>query len=281
MKHKPSLIYFLFIAVITSISANSYANTHTLAKNVSYKAVTQQHTLRPNKTISYGPDALQFGQLWLPKTINPTNPMIVFIHGGCWLKDYDIKHTEAASTALAAAGYVVWSIEYRRIGNEDGGWPGSFDDIKAAIRKAKTLPQFKGKMVLMGHSAGGHLALLAGQYFNRLRDKSIQKVIGLAPIVDVEQYAKGNNSCQSATPKFFGGSYNTYKQEYDKANPMKQGFHPNTVLIHGDQDQIVSINQSINSKQKLVTVKSAGHFDMIHTSTYAWQQILFSLKETL
>ena len=272
------LIYSLFATLLASIGTNLHANPDTFANNVSYQAVTKQHKLKPSKIIHYGADALQYGQLWLPKTVNPANPIVVFIHGGCWLKDYDIKHTEAASTALAQAGYVVWSIEYRRIGNKNGGWPGSFDDIKTAISKAKTLPQFKDKMILMGHSAGGHLALLAGQYFYRLKDTSIQKVIGLAPIVDVEQYAKGNNSCQSATPKFFGGPYSAYKSDYDKANPIKQGFHPNTVMIHGDKDTIVPITQSINSKQKLVTVSNAGHFDMIHTGTYAWQQILFNLK---
>ena len=266
--------------VIASLSFNNIANANSqqFKNNVPYSSLLKLPKGQPNKIISYGPDALQFGQLWLPNRINPVNPMVVLIHGGCWLKDYDIKHTHAASTALTQAGYIVWSVEYRRTGNPGGGWPGSFEDIKLAIRKAKTLPQFKGKMVLMGHSAGGHLAVLAGQYFNRLRDKSINKVIGLAPIIDVEQYAKGNNSCQKAASGFFGGSYDSYKAYYDSANPMKQGFHPNTVMIHGDLDKIVPINQSKNSKQKLMTIKGAGHFDMLHSKSYAWQQILFALR---
>lgn len=276
---KPIVVFFCLLT-LTSLfqSQSSFANSQAFSNNVSYGSLLKLPKSQPSKIISYGRDPLQFGELWLPNTTNPANPMVVLIHGGCWLKDYDIKHTHAASTALAQAGYIVWSIEYRRTGNTGGGWPGSFDDIKSAIRKAKTLPQFKGKMVLMGHSAGGHLAVLAGQYFNRLRDKSIQKVIGLAPIIDVEQYAKGQNSCQKATPAFFGGPYASYKAYYDSANPMKQGFHPNTVMIHGDQDKIVPISQSKNSKQKFVPVRNAGHFDMLHNKSYAWQQILFTLR---
>lgn len=272
----------VFLCVLTLASQLiinlALAADQQFSNNVRYSSLLKLPKNQPNKIIQYGGDPLQFGELWIPSKTNPTNPMVVLIHGGCWLKDYDIKHTHAASTALTQAGYIVWSIEYRRTGNKGGGWPGSFDDIKSAIRKAKTLPQFKGKIVLMGHSAGGHLAVLAGQYFNRLRDKSISKVIGLAPIVDVEQYAKGNNSCQKATPRFFGGSYDAYKTEYDNANPMKQGFHPSTVMIHGDQDKIVPIKQSKTSKQKLISVKGGGHFDMLHSKSYAWQQILFTLR---
>ena len=75
--------------------------------------------------IPYGESPLQFGYLRLPAGTGP-HPVIVFIHGGCWLSAFDIRHAGQAEQAFADAGYAVWSLEYRRIGDSGGGWPGTF-----------------------------------------------------------------------------------------------------------------------------------------------------------
>src|SRR4026209_857599 len=85
----------------------------------------------PDQRISYGSGPLQFGNLRLPKRPGP-HPIVVFIHGGCWLSQYDIAHAAAFEQAIADSGFAVWSIEYRRVGNEGGGWPGTFSDIVQA-----------------------------------------------------------------------------------------------------------------------------------------------------
>ena len=82
--------------------------------------------------MSYAGQPQQYGELWLPEGIGPF-PVVVFVHGGCWLNAFDITHTHAASTALAQAGYAVWSLEYRRVGDPGGGWPGTFDDISLGV----------------------------------------------------------------------------------------------------------------------------------------------------
>lgn len=209
------------------IAAACYLPTQS---NVSYKDVTDLPTDSPAEVISYGPDPLQYGELWLPKvakfenedfhskTKSAQTPLLVFIHGGCWLSEYDIKHTHALSSALAHAGYAVWSVEYRRTGDEGGGWPGSFDDVMSAIEFSTSMARFgvdTSNIVLLGHSAGGHLALLAGA-----NSKQIKTVIGLAAITDIEQYAAGDNSCQTATPRFMGGSAQQLPELYIcKSNP--------------------------------------------------------------
>ena len=246
--------------------------------NVSYSSVLDLEKSSPDHVISYGDDSLQYGELWLPDSLDDDykHPLLIFIHGGCWLNEFDISHTHALSTALANAGYAVWSLEYRRTGDEGGGWPGSFEDIVQALDFLPNLmnhPIDQRKIALLGHSAGGHLALLAGSQ----RKASISAVIGLAAIYDIEKYAMGKNSCQVATAAFMGGTAATKPKEYNAANPSKAALHSNTVLLWGDQDNIVPNSQLEVSQPRVVQVAGAGHFDMIHPGTPTFQVLLKEL----
>ena len=247
--------------------------------NVSYQDVLELPVASPVRVINYAQGDLQYAELWRPKgSFNNKGgviPLVVFVHGGCWLSDYDIKHSHAFSSALANSGYAVWSIEYRRTGDEGGGWPNSLNDIKLALDYLQDLdaPGINTKQyALTGHSAGGHLALLAG-----IGDKNALSVIGLAAIADIEQYAGGSNSCQSATHSFMGGTPDLLKAEYDRANPARQSLNPNTQLIYGDEDAIVPITQAQSSNLRLTKVNGAGHFDFIHPGTLAFQTLLKEL----
>ncbi|NNM01628.1 MAG: alpha/beta hydrolase, partial [Gammaproteobacteria bacterium] len=93
-------------------------------------------------TIAYGADPLQFGELRLPPGDGPF-PAIVLIHGGCWLAKYDLSYIRKLAAAFTAAGIATWTVEYRRVGDPGGGWPGTYEDIAAS---------------------GDHLRSLAGQY---------------------------------------------------------------------------------------------------------------------
>ena len=111
----------------------------------------------PDARIAYGEAALQFGYLRLPEGRGP-HPTIVFIHGGCWLSRYDIQHTGPAEQALADAGYAVWSIEYRRVGDEGGTWPGMFLDVGSGVDHLFELAHEYAldldRVIVAGHSAG-------------------------------------------------------------------------------------------------------------------------------
>src|SRR5215218_4047314 len=116
---------------------------------------------------AYGSGPLQFGELRLPPGVTSRRlPVVVFIHGGCWRAAYDLAHVAAAADALAKAGYAVWVPEYRRVGDDGGGFPGTFEDIAAAIDHVRALAaKYQAldttRVVLVGHSAGGQLALWA------------------------------------------------------------------------------------------------------------------------
>jgi acetyl esterase/lipase len=82
----------------------------------------------PTARIPYGNDPLQFGDLRVPDGDGP-HPVAIFVHGGCWLSQYDISHTDMVTDALTRNGIATWSLEYRRVGDPGGGWPGTFEDV--------------------------------------------------------------------------------------------------------------------------------------------------------
>ena len=118
----------------------------------------------PDHRISYGPGPQQFGNLRLPTGTSP-HPIVVFIHGGCWLSAFDIQHVGQSEVAIAEAGYAVWSIEYRRLGDEGGGWPSTYLDVGQGIDHLREIAEpyslDLSRVVVAGHSAGGALALWA------------------------------------------------------------------------------------------------------------------------
>jgi acetyl esterase/lipase len=115
----------------------------------------------PDLTLAYGPHPDHVIDLRLPASLPA--PLVVMIHGGFWRAAYDRTHTGPLTSALAAAGYVVAIPEFRRTGQEGGGWPGTFDDVTAALDAVPRLlaPYSEDPPVLLGHSAGGHLAVWA------------------------------------------------------------------------------------------------------------------------
>jgi len=251
------------------------------AKNVTYEGVLQLPFRDSDYTISYGDELSQFGRLWLPK--GNSKGTIIFIHGGCWMKEYGIEHSQAFSTALASAGYAVWSIEYRRTGNLGGGWPGTFMDVISGINKLSDLGKFDlnmERLVLMGHSAGGHLAILAGARSDLLELKP-SLVLGLAAITDVETYARGSNSCQKSASVFMGGGPDELPDMYEEVQPVNHEVDPNTVLLYGAVDHIVPAAQALLPGARPVRHESAGHFDWIHPGTDAFRKILLVLSKEL
>tara|TARA_B100000427_G_scaffold69462_1_gene55849 strand:+ start:4542 stop:5348 length:807 start_codon:yes stop_codon:yes gene_type:complete len=250
-------------------------------QNVTFEEVLQLPFRSSDYRIHYGDDLSQFGGLWLSEGNNKGT--VIFIHGGCWMKEYDIGHSHAFSSAMASAGYAVWSIEYRRTGDLGGGWPGTFMDVISGINKLNDLGEFDlnmERLVLMGHSAGGHLAILAGAR-SGLLDLKPSLVLGLAAITDVETYARGLNSCQESASEFMGGGPDELSDRYEEAQAVNYGVAPNTILLFGTKDQIVQSSQAILPGARSLRQEGAGHFDWIHPGTDAFSRILAVLLSEL
>src|SRR3990167_8518943 len=157
----------IFLAVIFSITANCFADSKSW--HFTPTDVSSLHSNPANVRIKYGKDPLQFGDLRLPEK-SGLHPVAIMIHGGCWITKYaDYKNIAALSDALRDKGIATWNIEYRKLGNIGGGWPGTFQDIAAA---ADLLPSIAKKysldlsnVIIIGQSSGGHFALwLAGRH---------------------------------------------------------------------------------------------------------------------
>ncbi len=267
------------LAMTVACSGAADQASGSAGSNVSFEAVQAQPFRAADQQIHYGNGALQHGLLWLPDAVAPDGAaLLVMIHGGCWLNAYGVDHVRAFSSALADAGYAVWSLEYRRTGDEGGGWPGSLEDVTTALAAAPELlaqhPIDLSRTAISGHSAGGHLALLAGG-----RQPELQAVIGLAAITDIIRYAEGDNSCQQATEPFMGGPFTDHQDRYQAANPTEQPRHDRTILLHGTADALVPTDHANLPGAERVLVEQAGHFDWVHPGTPAFHKLLDTLAE--
>ena len=219
--------------------------------------------------IAYGADPAQYGVLRLPAQSSPA-PVIVLIHGGCWLRQFDLSYFEHWAHWFGELGYASWTLEYRRIGQPGGGWPGTFDDVQAALRALPGLPQAAAldlsRIVLMGHSAGGQLALwLASQ---RPPELGLQGVIGLAPITDLRQYAEGQGSCNQAVVPLLGGDAQSVPARYAAVSPAERGaLTVPALLLSGADDAIVPAQavadyaRIAGPQAQLQLLDGLGHFD--------------------
>lgn len=244
---------------------------------VSYADITSLPFEASQRMVSYGTSSLQKAEYWRPtsQTGRPNLPAIIFIHGGCWSNAFRIEQSYPFATALALNGFHVWSLEYSATGDEGGGWPDTFNDIKTGINTIISNADnddSERPYIVIGHSAGGHLALLA------LSDDSLEfNVVGLAAIVDITQYAMSQNTCSGSAQSFMGGSPQNNQLAYNDATPNISVLGARTLLFQGANDGIVPASQGINSGLTVITNAQAGHFDWIHPGTAAFDQLLAEL----
>ena len=117
----------------------------------------------PSEKIAYGPDPMQFGELWIPDGKGPF-PVVLMVHGGCWLSGVaKLSIMNYAADDLRQRGIAVWNIEYRGVDRPGGGYPGTFQDVAAGADALATIAPAHhlrlDRVVALGHSAGGHFVL--------------------------------------------------------------------------------------------------------------------------
>ena len=256
---------------------------------VPYSALGVLPTSEADEQFSYGDDPLQTIYTWHGRL--STNEMyadkaLIFIHGGCWLNAYGYEHAKGMYHALAELGMGVYVTEYRRVGDEGGGWPGSLDDVTQAISTALKRIENEGRytnIYIAGHSAGGHLALLAAQRLSssslNLSRANIKRIIGLAAITDIQSYAMGHNSCQSATAKFMNGTPEDVPTAYQRATPRPTHGSLPITLLQGDADSIVPARHAVLSGTNQKIIKNGGHFDWLHPESTSFDALLEVISE--
>lgn len=249
--------------------------------------------------IDYGPDPLQFGELTLPRDSGP-HPVVVNVHGGVWLAEYTLAHSRSQARALADEGFAVWNLEYRRIGNAGGAWPGTFQDVSKGLEYLRTLaethPLDLSRICLMGHSAGGQLAMWLAARHRMARSSELFVddplpacgVVALAPASQLpELYSRGLFDC--AVGKLMGGSPDELPERYSAVTPalLAPAGVPQ-ILIVGRHDEVWEWHASAylaaakaagDVRTRLITLDDAGHFELIAPQTSAWPTVVNAARE--
>lgn len=238
--------------------------------------------------ISYGDAPRQVLDLAVPDaaTTSAPVPVVVLVHGGFWRAAYDLRLMQPLVPGLLERGWAVANIEYRSVGNRDAGWPGTFDDAAAAIDALVGADAHLdlGRVVTVGHSAGGHLALwLAARH--RLpgdapgADPRIRPIgaVGQAAVADLIGGAQLGGGAATA---LLGGAPDEVPERYAAASPTELvPLGVPTRLIHGTLDRIVPLAQSkafvaaaqaVGDDAEVVAVDGADHFDVIDPEHPAW-----------
>src|SRR5262245_29671646 len=196
------------------------------------QALTSQ---APDQRLAYGKDSSQYGELRLPSGRGPY-PVVVLIHGGCFKAAYaTLRDLAPMGDALKAEGIATWNIEYRRVGQPGGGWPGTYLDVGRAVDHLRDLAGAHhldlGRVVLLGHSAGGHPATWAA---GRARVPTssplcitnplpVRGVIDLAGTLDLTAHIPEYESlCRDTViTTLLGGSPSVVPERYAQASPIR------------------------------------------------------------
>jgi acetyl esterase/lipase len=233
----------------------------------------------------YGPEPSQTIE-WTGLA-HPRRPtLVVAIHGGFWRAAYGLDHLRPFCDALAAGGFPVASLEYRRLGEPGGGWPGTLDDVQLACAalaggvRAHAL-DVSGAL-LVGHSAGGHLALWAAARARPLETLPWVGVVGLAAVSDLLEASRLNLS-NGVVHEFLQGTPQQVPGRYQDVSPaalLPLGVP--TALVHGTADADVPYGMSAaylkraraaGDEVRLATLEGGGHFDVIEPTSAHWPQV--------
>lgn len=230
----------------------------------------------PDRTVAYGDHPDQVLDLRLPAPGHPARPPVVVIHGGFWRAEYDRRHTDPLAADLAERGWPVIQLEYRRTGAPDGGWPATFEDVEAAMTALPRLAGVDRAPLLLGHSAGGHLALWwAG------RHRGARGVVALAPVADLAA-AHARDLDQGAVVALLGGDPAALPDRFRYAQPVLPPTVPVTV-VHGDRDRQVPVDlnrdwvaaaRAAGGDVALLTLPGIEHFGVIDPRSSGWPAVV-------
>lgn len=270
------------------------AEPMTLAQYMSLKGP------EPSAHVAYGTAPSQYAELFRPAGAGPF-PVVVLVHGGCWQTEYGgIGQFRNIAGALAAEGIAVWNVEYRRVDEPGGGFPGTYEDMIGALdalsANAKTYQLDMGRLAAVGHSAGGHMVQWAAgralippsSPLYRPKPIAIRHVVSLGGINDLRAWT---DLCGFEVAKLTGTPSAARTNVYADTNPsdmIPNGSH--TVLITGERDQLVPKEVAVRFAAKakaagdsaeVIVLPGAGHFDEAAASSPSWNTTLSVIKKEL
>ena len=260
----------------------------------------------PNATrIAYGTGTLQFGELRVPAGRGP-HPVVIIVHGGCWVAKLgklddraialDLVRPIAAD--LTANGFATWNLEYRRLGNDGGGWPGTFQDIAAGadhLRQIAAKNQLDlTRVVAVGHSAGGHFALwlAARTKLPKSSELYVKDPLRLKGVVDLD----GPGDLKATLPlqqpvcgapvitQLMGGSPEERAQRYREGSPVEmlplgvpQEIFAGRMFAAQTPLYVEAAKRAGDTVNAAVAAQS-GHFVFIDPGSSTWPHVVKAIR---
>jgi 3-dehydroquinate dehydratase-2 len=218
----------------------------------------------PFETLPYGPHPDNVADVRRPSG-DPAGVMLL-VHGGLWRQEYERDTVETLAVDLTGRGFITWNVEYRRGG--EGPWPGCAHDLMTSIDHVRRMEGPKLPLAVLGHSAGGHLALWAG----RRREGAIDLLVGLAPITDLQEMAGAGAVGASEAGRLLAAGA-----------PTTVGAVPGkTLLVHGEDDEIVPTTHSsrLSTEASVELIPSMGHFPILDPEREHWPLVVAELGKT-
>jgi acetyl esterase/lipase len=259
---------------------------------------------KPSASFAYGSAPSQYVELFLPRGAGPF-PVAVLVHGGCWTKEFGgITQLRNVAGALAARGIAAWNIEYRRVDEAGGGYPGTYQDMNAALamlsQQAQRYPLDLNRLVAVGHSAGGQLVQwMAGRpripntsplYLpDPLPVKNVVSLGGLADLRREQDLIK--SSCDREIGQLTGAPGDKRPDVFSDTNAgdlLPNGSR--TILVTGELDRIspprVARDYAVRARAagdtaEVVILPSASHYDEVAASSASWPLVLQAIESAL
>ncbi len=239
------------------------------------RAVLSPTAREPDRTQRYGPAPLQAYDVWSPAGATVT---VVLVHGGFWRAEWDRQHLRPMAAALADAGLAVALPEYHRTGMPGGTWPAPGDDVARALAAVREDDDLPGDVLLVGHSAGGHLAVWL---LHRPEASGVLGAVSLAGCLDLRMV--GRLGLDDGAAHALMGGTDWLDTPSVGADPCDLGPVPVPVrLVHGRHDELVPLAVSTSwltrcgtaGRDQLTVLEEADHFDLIDPDSEAWLTVL-------
>jgi len=259
---------------------------------------------QPSATVRYGAAPSQYAELFVPAGSGPF-PVAVLVHGGCWTKEFGgITQLRNMAGALAARGIAVWNVEYRRVDEDGGGYPGMYLDMHAALdtleQQASRHKLDLTRIVAVGHSAGGQLVQwIAGRAripqdspLYRARMLKVGRIVSLGGLADLRnEAALIKTSCGRDSAQLAGTPSAARPDVFADTNAAE--LVPNgsrTWLVTGALDTISPPRvahdyarraQAAGDRAEVVILPDASHYDEVAATSGAWPQVLNVIERAL
>lgn len=238
------------------------------------RSVLSREARAPDAVVTYGTEPDQLADVRFGDARAEQRPLVLLIHGGFWRPSYDRAHTGPMAEALAAAGWTVASAEYRRIPHDPDTM---VSDIALAMDVLPgSVQRHDGNVILMGHSAGGHLVLWASAAH---RTPQLVGTVALAPVADL-RLAHDQQLGDGAVIAFLDTGPESRADLDPRRLPSPE---IPVIIVHGTDDQLVPLDLSqsyvsTHRKARLVRVTGAGHFAVIDPLSRAWPVVIKRLE---